>query len=78
MKIKNLFSRRATSLLLVFLLAFTMLPTGALAAEVIDENHVHTEECSHVESIETLDAIEDETIVSEPTPETYEIASDSR
>lgn len=77
MKIKNLFSRRATSLLLVFLLAFTMLPTGALAAEVIDENHVHTEECSHVESIETLDAIEDETIVSEPTPETYEIASDT-
>jgi len=77
MKIKNLFSRRVTSLLLVFLLAFTMLPTGALAAEVTDETHVHTEECSHEESVETLVAVEDETIVSEPAAETYEIASDT-
>jgi hypothetical protein len=77
MKIKNLFSHRVTSLLLVFLLAFTMLPTGALAAEVTDETHVHTEECSHEESVETLDAVEDETVVSEPAAVTYEIASDT-
>ena len=49
MKIKKLFSHRVTSLLLVFLLAFSMLPTGALAAEVAEETHIHTEECTHEE-----------------------------
>ena len=77
MKIKNLFSRRVTSLLLVFLLAFTMLPTGALAAEATDEIHVHTGECSHEESVETIVAAEDEAVVSELAAETYEIASDT-
>ena len=47
MKIKKLFSRRVTSLLLVFLLALSVLPTGALAAEVTDEEaHVHTSSCT--------------------------------
>ena len=49
MKIKKLFSHRVTSLLLVFLLVFSMLPTGALAAEVAEETHIHTEECTHEE-----------------------------
>ena len=51
MKIKKLFSHRVTSLLLVFLLAFSMLPTGALAAEVTEEPHIHTEECTPEEVI---------------------------
>lgn len=76
MKIKKLFSRRVTSLLLVFLLAFTMLPTGAFSAEVTGEAHVHTEECSHGESVETLVVAEDETVVLSAA-ETYEIASDT-
>ena len=77
MKIKNLFSRRVTSLLLVFLLAFTMLPTGALAAEVTDESHVHTAECSHEESVDTLVAAENETAASETVADTYGITSDT-
>ena len=78
MKIKNLFSRRVTSLLLVFLLAVTMLPTGALAADVADEEtHVHTEECSHEDPTEALIADEDETAVAGDDVATYEVTSDT-
>ena len=70
MKIKKLFSHRVTSLLLVFLLAFSMLPTGALAAEVTEEPHIHTEECTHEEvissEIETTTADETTEIPIEP------------
>lgn len=66
MKIKKLFSHRVTSLLLVFLLAFSMLPTGALAAEVAEEPHIHTEECTHEEVISSE-------IETTPVDETTEI-----
>ena len=54
MKIKKLFSCRVTSLLLVCLMALTMLPTGALAADVTDEEtHIHTSSCT-IESTEAV------------------------
>ena len=66
MKIKKLFSRRVTSLLLVCLMAFTMLPTGALAADVTDETtHVHTEDCSHEEVSDISTAVAEETVEPE-------------
>ena len=48
MKAKTRFRSRLMSLLLVTLMAFSMLPNAALAAD-IPEDHVHTEECVHEE-----------------------------
>ena len=49
MKTKHFFSRRVSSLLLVFLLVFSIFPTEALAAEVTEDPHIHTEVCTHEE-----------------------------
>ena len=46
MKIKHLFSRRVTSLLLVFLLVFSIFPAEALAAGAKEDPHIHTEICA--------------------------------
>ncbi|MBQ9168399.1 MAG: hypothetical protein IJX67_08350 [Oscillospiraceae bacterium] len=53
MKAKTRFRSRLMSLLLVTLLAFSMLPTAALAADTSEE-HIHTEDCAHEEiAVET-------------------------
>lgn len=54
MKIKNLFLRRVTSLLLVFLLVFSILSTGSLAVEITEEPHIHTENCTHEDASASL------------------------
>ena len=69
MKIKNLFSRRVTSLLLVALMAFTMLPNAALAAD-IPEDHVHTEECVHEEITLETEPVTVDTSETEAEPVT--------
>ena len=70
MKTKTSFSYRLMSLLLVALMAFTMLPTAALAADTSEE-HVHTEDCVHEEiTVETEPVSVDTSVVeAEPTAE---------
>lgn len=47
MKAKTSLSSRFLSLLLVLLLALTMLPTAALAADTSPNEHIHTDACDH-------------------------------
>ena len=70
MKTKTSFSYRLMSLLLVALMAFTMLPTAALAADTSEE-HVHTEDCVHDEiTVETEPvSVDTSAVEAEPTAE---------
>ena len=70
MKTKTSFSYRLMSLLLVALMAFTMLPTAALAADTSEE-HVHTEDCVHEEiTVETEPvSVDTSAVEAEPTAE---------
>ena len=70
MKTKTSFSYRLMSLLLVALMAFTMLPTAALAADTSEE-HVHTEDCVHEEiTVETKPvSVDTSAVEAEPTAE---------
>ena len=83
MKAKTKFRSRLMSMLLVTLLAFSMLPTAALAADTT-EDHIHTEECVHEDTEEitvdtepvTVDTTESEAeaeSVAEITVETEEV-----
>jgi hypothetical protein len=62
----HLKKNRFLSLFLVLALALTMLPTTAFAAELPEENHIHTEECVH----EQAESVPDEEIELEPAGET--------
>lgn len=70
MKTKTSFSYRLMSLLLVALMAFTMLPTAALAADTSEE-HIHTEECVHDEiTVETEPVtVDTSTVETDPVTE---------
>ena len=68
MKIKKFFSRRAASLLLVFRLACSVFPTGALAAEATEEPHIHTVECTHEEVIVEITPVDETTEDSIESP----------
>ena len=56
---------RFLSLFLVLALVLTMLPTAAFAAELPEEEHIHTEECLH----ETAESASVENVEPEAEPE---------
>ena len=57
------------SLLLVALMAFTMLPTAALAADTSEE-HVHTKDCVHEEIAVEIESVTVDTSAVEADPTT--------
>ena len=73
---------RFLSLFLVLALVLTMLPTAAFAAELPEEEHIHTEECVHeqVESVLDEEAepepVEERALASEPESEQDEVTSE--
>ena len=75
---------RFLSLFLVLALVLTMLPTAAFAAELPEEEHIHTEECVHeqVESVLDEEAepepVEERALASEPESEQAEVTSDEQ
>ena len=80
----HLKKNRFLSLFLVLALALTMLPTAAFAAELPEEEHIHTEECVHeqAESVpdeETeLEPMEETALESEPESEQDEVTSEEQ
>ena len=70
MKAKTSVSSRFLSLLLVLLLALTMLPTAALAADASLDEHIHTDACDHEETAvtETL-SVDESGVEAEPVTE---------
>lgn len=75
---------RFLSLFLVLALVLTMLPTAAFAAELPEDEHIHTEECVHeqAESVpdeETeLEPVEETALESEPEPGQDEVTSEEQ
>lgn len=75
---------RFLSLFLVLALVLTMLPTAAFAAELPEEEHIHTEECVHeqAESVpdeETeLEPVEETALASEPESEQDEVTAEEQ
>lgn len=75
---------RFLSLFLVLALVLTMLPTAAFAAELPEDEHIHTEECVHeqTESVpdeETeLEPVEETALESEPEPNQDEVTSEEQ
>ena len=59
------FSTRILSLLLALVMVFSIMPS-ALAVDEITEEHIHTEECSHEETV--IETEETEAPVTEETP----------